>query len=210
MKKLFLTSTGLPPETRQYFLDLLDKSPQDLKVAFIPTAADPEKDKWFVKASRNELLELGFVVWDVDLKKDSGFIRKKLEKSDILYINGGNTFYLMDLIRKKGVDKYLEQLIENGKIYLGVSAGSIIAGNNISVAGWKPGWDKNLVNLNDLRGFGWIPYVVSPHFTEEDRDLLEEKSKQLNQNIFAITDKQAILFTDNNYKVVGEGGKIIL
>lgn len=200
---LFLTSTGLPIETRNYFLELLPQKPEKLKVVFIPTAADPEKDKWFVKASRDELLKLKFKVGDVDLKENPEEIKKKLEASDIIYINGGNTFYLLDWVRKSGLDKYLEKLINEGKIYIGCSAGSILVGPNIEVSGFSVEWDKNIVSLKNLTGLNLVPFAISPHFTEKERELLARKSKNLNYPIIAISDQQAVLVQGNNWKVIG-------
>ena len=211
MKRLlFLTSTGLPKETRNYFLEKLDKKPQDLKAAFIPTAADPENNKWFVEAARDELVTLGFQVEDVDLKIDPGVLRKKLENSDIIYINGGNTFYLLEQVRKSGLDKYLEELINSGKIYIGASAGSVLVGPNIEAAGWDPGWDKNINGLEDLTGINIVPYLVAPHFTEEDRDIIERNKPNVNYEVVPITDKQAILIKDNDMDIVGEGETVVL
>lgn len=201
MKKLFLTSTGLPLETRQYFLDLIGKPPQGMKVAFIPTAADPESDKWFVDAAKNQLTEIGFLFFEVDLKENPETVKKKLESCDIIYINGGNTFYLLDWVRKSGLNKYLDQLISDGKIYLGSSAGSIIVGPNIELADWEGG-DQNIVNLQDMTGLNLVPFVVSPHFTEEEREFFEEKSKTVSYPIIPITNEQAIIVSDSKHRIV--------
>jgi dipeptidase E len=210
MIKLFLTSTGLPPETAPYFLKLLEKDPKDTRVAFIPTAADPEEDKWFVDAARKELYGLKFLVEEVDLKESPEEIQKKLESVDVIYINGGNTFYLLDWTKKSGLDKYLGQLIENGKIYIGSSAGSILVGPNIELSGWDKSWDKNIVNLQDLSGLNLVPFAISSHFTEKDREILEKKSKELNYEVLPITDTQAVLVEGEDYKIVGKGEQIIL
>lgn len=208
-RRLFLTSAGLIPETRQAFLDILNKPPSELKVAFIPTAADPEEDKWFVDSAKKELKELGFNFFEVDLKNDPNLIRKNLKECDIFYLNGGNTFYLLDWVRKSGLDRYLGKLLDQGKIYIGASAGGILVGPDISLAGWDPSWDKNLPNLQDFTGLNFVPFAISPHFEESDRELLERKSKEVNYPIIALTDKQAVLVEGNKWQVVGQGEKIV-
>ncbi len=204
MRLLFLTSTGLPPETRDYFLKELPKKTEEMKVAFIPTAADLEENKWFVKAAYDELVDLKFSVVQVDLKESKEIIRAELEKADIIYINGGNTFYLLDWVRKSGLDKYLPELINKGKIYLGVSAGSILAGPDIAVSGWDPSWDKNDY-VTDTTGLKLVDYAISPHFTEKERTVLESKSKEVSYPVIAISDSQAILVKDDNRQIVGPG-----
>src|SRR3989344_4372382 len=210
MKILFLTSTGLPKEIRGSFLKVLPKEPKDLKVAFIPTAAELDADKWYVDIARNELLEIGFPVEDVDLKIDPKVLKQKLEKSDVIYINGGNTFYLLEQVKKSGLDKYLEELINNGKIYIGSSAGSVLVGPNIEAAGWDPGWDKNVNNLEDSNGLNIVPFLVAPHFTEEEREVLERNKPNVNYEIIPITDKQAVLIEGEKYNIVGEGERVTL
>lgn len=53
--KYLLTSAGLPPEVSPTLLKILTKPPSESKVCFIPTAADPEEDKWFVEKDRKRL-----------------------------------------------------------------------------------------------------------------------------------------------------------
>lgn len=207
--KLFLTSAGLPKETREYFLKLLDKDPKKVKVAFIPTAAYPEVDKWFVKAATDEIEKLGMSWEEIELKnEDKDSLYKKLKEFDVIYVNGGNTFYLLDWVRKSGFDQIIKKLLGEGKIYIGVSAGSILAGTNIEISGWDATWDKNVVGLKDLTGLNLVPFVISPHFTEAERKVLEEKSKETDYSVWAITDKQAVLVDDEKVKIVGSGGVV--
>lgn len=208
MKKLFLTSTGLQKETRNYFLDLLNKKPKDTTVAFIPTAADPEDDKWFVKAALDEIAEIGMKVVGIDLKKENKTsLKNKLSTCDIVYVNGGNTFYLLDWVRKSGFDEIVKQQVNEGKIYIGVSAGSIITGPNIEISGWGDG-DKNTVNLNDLTGLNLVNFSISPHFIESDRQLLDEMSKKVSYPVVALSNSQAIMITNDKIEIVGVGEKI--
>lgn len=209
MKKLFLTSAGLPKETRDYFLKLLDKDPKATTVAFIPTAADPEDDKWFVQRAIDEIVEIGMKVLEIDLKEENKIsLDNKLSKCDVIYVNGGNSFYLLDWARKSGFDEVVKKLVNEGKIYIGVSAGSIIAGPNIEVAGWGDG-DKNSINLADLTGLNFVAFAVSPHFIESDRQLLNEMSKKVNYPIVALNNAQAVLVTNDKVEIVGVGEKIV-
>ena len=210
MKKLFLTSTGLPKETRNYFLKLLDKDPKITTVAFIPTAADPEEDKWFVNSAIDEILEIGMKIVELDLKKENKeSLNSKLANCDVIYVNGGNTFYLMDWVRKSGFDQVITKLINEGKIYVGVSAGSIIPGPNIEVAGWWDG-DKNIVNLTDFKGLNLVNFAVSPHFVESDRKLLLQMSKKVDYPIAALNNLQAVMIVNEKIEIVGSGEKIFL
>lgn len=208
---MFLTSFGLPKETREYFLKLLSKNPKETTLAFIPTAADPEIDKWFIDIDKELIKEIGMKMQDVDLKNENeNFLLEKLSKFDVIYVAGGNTFYLSDWVRKSGFDKAIKKLVEQGKIYVGSSAGSMIAGPNIESASWEVKiHDKNIVNLKDTKSLNLVPFVVSPHFVESDRPVLERRTKEVSYPVIAITDKQAVLCIDGKYQIVGKGEKLI-
>ena len=208
MKRLFLTSVGLPKETRNYFLELLGKDPKGTLVAFIPTAADPEDDKWFVNAAKKEIKEIGMKIMEIDLKKEDKIsLMEKLSNCDVIYVNGGNTFYLLDWARKSGFNEVVKEQLKNGKIYVGVSAGSIIPGPSIEIASWGDG-DRNIVNLNDLTGLNFVQFAISPHYVSEDRKLLEEMSKKVNYSIVALNNSQAVLVDGEKIRIVGVGEKV--
>ena len=209
MRKLFLTSTGLPPETSPFFPELLDRDPKELKLAIIPTAGYPEINKIYLNETIEGLGKSGFQIEVIDLKaEDPKIIKSKLEKVDIINVGGGNTFFLLYWVRKCGLDNYLKDLIDQGKIYLGVSAGSILAGPNIELSGWKKEWDENVVNLKDLSGLNLVPFVVSPHFIEGDLLLLKEKAKTVSYPIIAINDTQAVKVMGEKHEIVGKGEEI--
>lgn len=208
-KKLFLTSAGLVKETRDVFLKLLSTAPSEVTLAFIPTAADPEEDKGFVEKDKKLISEIGMKIQEIDLKDENEqSLLQKLSPFQAIYVEGGNTFYLLDWVRKSGFDKVLQKLTDEGKIYVGVSAGSILAGPDIELSNWKHDWDKNIVNLQDLTGLNLVSFAISPHFIEDDRTLLEQKSKTVNYPIVALNDTQAILVNGGHVKIVGVGEKV--
>lgn len=208
--KLFLTSAGLPPETSEAFLGILGKNPEGLRVFFISTASygeHPEGEAEYVKKDKQRLLELGFrVVEDVDLRNENEqSLRVKLENFDIIFVEGGNTFYLLKYIRESGFDKVLKEFLNKGGVYLGVSAGSYVAGPDISPANWKHADDQNIVGLKDLRGLELVDFYISPHYVPEHETILDENKHKVSRPIYALTDKQAILVEEGNVKFIGPG-----
>ncbi len=205
--KLFLTSAGLPPETTETFLKLLDKKPEETKFCFIATAADPEEDKWFVEKDRKRLLELGFKITEIDLKQENEeSLNKKLKDFDVVFVEGGNTFYLMKYIRESGLDKAIKLFLDRGGIYLGVSAGSYAAGPDISPAQWKHMFeDKNIVGLKDFSGMKLVNFIISPHYISEHESIINENKNKVSYPIIALTDLQAILVENDNIQFVGPG-----
>jgi len=77
---------------------------------------------------------------------------------DVLYVQGGNTFYLLDRMRRSGADGIIRKLVAaHGTVYCGVSAGSIIAGPDIgSPAGARTGTATRSGSLTS-RACTWFP-----------------------------------------------------
>lgn len=204
--KLFLTSTGLPLETTEAFLELLHKKPEETAVCFIATAADPYDDKGFVEKDKERLIDLGFKITETDLRQeDENSLSGKLANLDVVFVEGGNTFYLMKYMRKSGFDKAVKRFLDGGGIYLGVSAGSYVACPDISPAQWKHADDQNKVELKDLKGLGLVDFYVSPHYIPEHEAIINENKNKVSYPIFALTDSQAILVNDGDIRFIGPG-----
>lgn len=130
MKKLFLTS---------YFKEVSEKLPsffnENLKnktITFIKTASLVEEINFYVDEAKEELIKLGLTIDELDISTFSiENISQKLNKNDYIYISGGNTFFLLQELKKSGTDKLLIDLINKGKPYIGESAGSMILSPNI-------------------------------------------------------------------------------
>jgi len=209
MKKLLLTSDGLVAETTDEFLKMLNKGPEETRMCFIPTASDPLKDKWGVTKDLDRLKELGFQTYDVDLKKENeNSLSKKLLDFDVIFVEGGNTFYLLKYVRESGFYEVLLEFLGCGGIYVGVSAGSVIAGLNIESAGWKHS-DRNIVDLKDLTGLRLVPFVISVHIDESNLEIIRNAVAKVDYPVVALTDKQAILVENDKPKIVGTGERYI-
>lgn len=125
MKKLFLASFA--SVTLDLVTELLPKPATQLKAAFIPTAGDLCDNNGFMHVDREKLVEMGFSIIDIDLKNiDEQGLEIKLENIDLVLVAGGNTFYLLDKVKKSGFDKVIQKVLDRGVIYVGSSAGSIL------------------------------------------------------------------------------------
>lgn len=205
MKKLLLTSQGLQPELKEVFLSLLNKPAYEVSVSFITTAAygDSDNPKW-LEIYRNQLRDVGITkIEDLDLKnKSQQELEKILAKKDIVFVNGGNAFYLLYYIKQSGFDKLLPKLLDQGKLYLGISAGSYVVCPVIEQTMWKF-HHKNIVGLKDFTGMNLVPFIITAHFEEKNRTTIQKNAKLTKYPLVAINDKQAILVEDDKYKLIG-------
>ncbi len=146
----------------------------------------------------------------VDIEgKSENELREILNDRDVIYVQGGNTFYLLKCVRESGFDKVVRKLLKQGTIYIGVSAGSYICCPTIEMANWKR-QDKNIVGLIDLTGMNLVPFLMSVHYKPKYKDLLKAKIANTKYFVKILTDEQAILIRGNEVRLVGKGEEIKL
>lgn len=133
-------------------------------VAFISSASYPEGYGWVNRAMRWPLEHaLGVQVRLVRAgHARPSWVAQQLSEADVIYVCGGNTFYLMDELRRSGAACLIETLVRAGKPYAGESAGAVIAGAHIGHIG---AMDRASAapGLADLSGLGFIDRRVVPH-----------------------------------------------
>jgi len=204
MKKLFLTSYAcivLP-----LIKKMLPNNKKNHTVAFIPTAGDPFEDKHFVYRDRDALLDMGFKVIDIDIKlKHHKELADALSKVDIVFVAGGDTFYLMNEVRKSGFDSIIVKMIEKGKIYIGSSAGSVICCP--SIEGAKKFDNPELVpDLKDYTGLNVVNKIIIPHTQKEKySQRIKETTKHmstLGYEVVKLTDEQMLVVDGENQSVL--------
>lgn len=205
--KLLLTSGGLANKSIIKALqELVIKPFSELKIAFIPTAANIEEDKSYVKEDLNSLKQLGFKnIKEFDIaNKSLDKIEKTFNDADIIWFTGGNTFYLLDQFKKTKLDKNINEFLIN-KVYVGVSAGSIITTPNILTAFIEPS-DTNSVNLKNFNSLNLVNFEISPHTNSyvpfENVIKYSQKSKN---SVYAIDDNSAIEIDGDKLEVISEG-----
>lgn len=200
------------PEIRDEFLKFLDKKPQDCRLVFISTAIKPENAEWFiqfVQKDKQRLAVLNFIIQEVDLENETkGSLQSKFADADIVYVEGGNTFYLLDRARKSGFTAAVKKFLERGGVYAGVSAGSMIAGINIESANWEPP-DDNIIGLDNFSAMHLVGFVITPHYCAKVADAISEAAAKIDYPVVALTDQQAVLVEGDEIEIIGPGKKTI-
>jgi dipeptidase E len=152
-----------------------------------------------------------FHEFDIENKSQKQ-IKNFLKDKNAVWVEGGNTFYLLKACRQSGFDQVITDLVKNNKIiYIGTSAGSYIACPTIEVSTWKrPGEEKPRFGITDLRAMNLVPFLIKAHYKEIDRPLLKEKIKNCRYPAKILKDGQAILVENGNYKLTGKEGEMII
>ncbi|KKR29636.1 hypothetical protein A2715_06125 [Candidatus Woesebacteria bacterium RIFCSPHIGHO2_01_FULL_39_32] len=194
MKKLFLTSSV---HAVAYDIAKRVDFSKGNKLVFIDTPAEVEEgDKTWLKNDRKALVEAGFDVSDYTITgKTKKQLEKYLEDFEYIYLSGGNTFYLLQQSQKTGFVEVIKNLIvKKGKIYIGTSAGSIIAGAKC------PDYlleKKDTLALENRSGYGFVNFTVVPHWGSKDF-----RDKYLNKRLkiaYKTDQVPLLLLTDNQY-----------
>ena len=204
-RKLFLTSSF--KDVAKLFADFTGEELKGKSVTFIPTASIPESVKFFVSSGRKALEKLGLTVDELELTQATGEeIRNKLEKNDYIYITGGNTFFLLQELKKTGADKIIIEQIEKGKTYIGESAGSIIMSPNIEYVKDMDDCRKapELSNLSSLHvvDFYPLPHHTNFPFKKAVEKIIAKYGEQL--TLYPISNAQAITVKGAEVRVVGK------
>jgi len=211
--KLLLTSAGLSNKSiTDALLEMTEKPFSELNVAFIPTASNVESgDKFWLIDDLINLKNLGFKQIDIvdisALSKDMWLPR--LEKADIFYFEGGNTFHLMRWIEKSGLKEFLPELLKT-KVYVGVSAGSMVACKNLDLSTSERLYDEKVDENAKDEGLNFIDFLIRPHLNSQyfpniNLENLEKMSQELPDTFYAIDDQTAIKIIDGEMSVISEG-----
>ena len=142
--KLILTSNGLStPALQAEFRRLVGGDTSQKACWYIPTA--PLRDGWSLKQTRAQMAGIqqafGFrrMEW-VDPEYVMGDALRSAVTAispDVIWAEMGNTYNLCYHLHKSGGDKLITELVGAGAVYVGSSAGSIMAGRMCQMAFWK-------------------------------------------------------------------------
>jgi len=207
--RLLLTSSGLANDKiKQFLISQFDRL--DNKTAALITCVKNEEERTYIETSRKELEDLGIKVTEIDITKDD--IYANYPEFDIYYVCGGNTYYILDRLRETGMQKILAEAARKSKFYVGVSAGSILAGPDIEIAGAGKDGDVNEVGLYNLGSLHLIPFLIYPHYPVSDsqqeakKEVITFKKYRFQEPVIALTDNQALYVTDLENILIGEKG----
>lgn len=201
--KLLLASNS------QFLIDsgyeLLGIPKDQLKIAYITTAAKGARDKNYIETHKRLMINKGYHFEEFDIEdKSEEEIYYFLNDKNVIHIEGGNTFYLLKAIKVSSFDKIIFELLNKGKIYVGTSAGSSIAGPTIEMSSHVPEGTKK----EDLDALNFVPFLVKAHYSENKIDEYKKMMRKLSCPVKFLRDGQAFLINNNSIKLVGYGEEV--
>ena len=190
MKKMILASTSTIHG--EEFLEYLFQEIKNLfvgckNILFIPFARPSGLSHLaYTKKVQDQFKKVNLSV--VDYSKDNDFLQK-LEKSDGLFIGGGNTFLLLHQLNKLKLIEKIREKIFSGTPYLGTSAGTNICGISIGTTN-----DMPIVEIESRLSLQILPFNINPHFYEKNYDSKHMgESRETRIQEFLIYNKQPVV-----------------
>lgn len=156
MRNLFLTSSGLTEQTAPLFWKCIGKTPEDTRVIFVPSAAvgnDGAREGILVCWERLVsmgiqednifLYHLGYLLSRGYQRTYSAYVEhlpphlrlltaEELSYYDAIVFCGGDAQALLEEVNRTGFFQPLKEAVGQGLVYLGISAGSMIAAGNFT------------------------------------------------------------------------------
>lgn len=225
--KLLLTSNGLTnPLIADALEDLVGKPRKQIKIAFIPNAAfaadddlEPLSKDWLADNIYRISDFCGFIdiVSLSDLTKEQ--VLERLEYADVIFVGGGDAFYLSYCMEKTGLFEELPKLLET-RVYAGISAGNMVVTPSLRNARRA---FKNLDKFHDKkyeeigpkgkstgRTLRLVDFEVAPHLNITSARTInsgyyEIIASDIDVPLYVLDDDSAIKVVDGKVEAVSEG-----
>ncbi len=183
-----------------FIVDLIEKENPNL--LFIPTASND--NVYYINSVKDYFLKYGCVVDSLNLVATSMTneeIEEKIVLSDIIYVGGGDTNYMLDIWREHKLEKLLVEAFDRGVVLSGLSAGAICwfdFGHYDDDLSTNSGyWDKQ-----KPKGLGLIKGALCPHFNYETHGKFNEVIKINRTDGIALEDKTALVLLDDELSII--------
>lgn len=187
-------------------MEKLDKFVGGLKgkhIAYIPTAANGEEPygTWKNGTTWNEFSACGAIVQVFELEnyKEMHF-PDSLRNFDILFVAGGMPGYLMYWMRRTYLDVHLKKMLDDGLIYVGSSAGSMVTAPTLHSA--EVYLDEVEPGVGIFPGLGLVDFDFYPHYKEGTLDQIKKNYK--GSKMYLVKNGEAITVENSKVTILGD------
>ena len=158
MRALLISNSGRPflEHCRAAIAEFLGGA---RRVGFV-TAASLNNEKDYCERARAALAPVGLTVELVHWNQEP---LAALGRVDAVFVGGGNTYALLQRLRRSKLVEAIRTRVLAGTPYVGSSAGSNLAGPTILTTN-----DWNVVGLDRFDALGLVPFNINPHYLESD------------------------------------------
>ncbi len=208
--KLFLCSLGI--NSKEALQTLFAKPLSEIRCGVIKNPMDLktlEKRKFLYGLVDSSFVELGINKIDIDLREYEGKskeLKDVINDLDMLWITGGNVFYLRWLIKKVEFGPILLNAVKGGLVYGGDSAGALVVCPTLKYLDMVD--DTSQIPEVIFKGLNIIDFIPLPHWDNVDfkSKLIEIREKLENDGfkVLVFGDKQSVVVNGENVEIVGQ------
>jgi dipeptidase E len=186
----------------EYFVSVLAGD----RLLFLPHALSPRLSpfadtyRWITSAPPFQ--DCRIEMWEAM----AGRTHADLEGFDGICLGGGNTYDLLGALQETAFsERIIEFALEGGSI-LGISAGAIVLGRDITTEGLGADPDTNTLGVTDLRGLDLLNgYNAHCHYEpSEDANLTDSRDRH-GVATFAIPETAGVAITGASARAIGTG-----
>lgn len=168
-------------------------------------------DKYYAKV-RPVFQKIGFECESIHMSKEP---KKALEQSDAIFIGGGNTFLLLyTLYEKDLIATIRKRVLDDGVPYMGSSAGTNVATNNICTTN-----DMPIIHPRSFEALNLVPFNINPHYLDvpesethkgETRDeRIKEYMELTKRMVLGLREGCILLVESDTITVLGVSGAVL-
>ena len=199
--KLFLASEAKNPlsitKLKEYVGGFEGKT-----IAYIPTAANGEGwGSWKEGGSWNTVNTLGAKI-DLVQIEDHIYddVAKLIKGSDIVWFAGGMSGYLLYWMRRVKLDLQIRDILNDGTLYVGSSAGSVAACKDQTISQWYIGEEEP--GADCIPGLGLVDFEIYPHYEDNLYDEVRKRFK--GKKLYLLKNGEEIIVENQKIEVIGE------
>jgi len=202
--KLFLSSRGIPLHVQAAFGGFFRHDLHEVKIAYIPNARDVKDGISQTFLDLQALTKLQVVDLQ-DFRGQAEKLRQTLADYDAVWVAGGNAFFLRYMMRESGFDQIIAGLVENGLVYAGSSAGSIVAGPTLRHFDLldEPERSPEVIWQGlSLTEIVIIPHVNDPRYQEGAMKIKEKLLRNHDWPVISLHDGQVVMINDDDWQIL--------
>ena len=178
------------------------------RVAIVPTAAALEDPRAWTDMGVPHFQRLGAQAEAVfvrdQITADEPELAAAIRRANFVYMSGGSPGYLLEAIRGTQCWEAMQQVLQQGGVLAGCSAGAMVLGGKTRVrrggAGFNWDWDD---------GLGLLPgVVIAPHFNRMTGERLQGYREGMppDYTLVGVDEHTAAVGAGSQWQVLGRGG----
>jgi len=179
------------------------------KIAYIPSQSDSTRKYFNQKVEWYKQFDIeGLFYFDIDQEYKEEDTQELLS-CDAIHLSGGNTYYFLNSLKKRGLISKLQNFVAQGGVLIGVSAGSIVMSQTIAATTIDEdlGGDQNTIELKDFSAIGLNDFEFFPHFNKDNPEIvkrIKEYSIKSKSTIYTWKDGDGIIVDGDNMRFFGQ------